>query len=407
MPVREVITAGKVPVMVYTQDLEARARTQLEQMAQLPFIHQHIAAMADVHWGLGATIGSVIPTTGAIIPAAVGVDLGCGMRATRLDLAASDLPDNLAGLRRAIEEAVPHGRTDRGGPNDRGAWGEMPRAVQQQWAKLKGDDAYRILRDRHVKLVHRRTNTGRHLGTLGTGNHFIEVCLDEKDRVWVVLHSGSRGIGNRIGTYFIDLAKKDMKAHFIDLPDLDLAYLAEGTGLFTDYVGAVKWAQSFALHNRHLMMAATLGAMQRQLGREVLGIEESIDCHHNFIARENHFGKDVWVTRKGAVRARKGDRCIIPGSMGTATYIARGKGDRTSFSSCAHGAGRAMGRREARRKFTVVDLAAQTAGIECRKDADVLDEIPGAYKNIETVMNNQRDLIEIEHVLRQVVNVKG
>jgi tRNA-splicing ligase RtcB len=406
MPVEEVITTGKVPVKIYTRDLEARARAQLEEMSQLPFIHKHIAAMPDVHWGLGATIGSVIPTTGAIIPAAVGVDLGCGMRASRLGLAASDLPDNLAGIRRAVEEAVPHGRTDHGGPNDRGAWGMMPGAVQKSWKNLSGEDSYQRLLSRHFKLVHARTNTGRHLGTLGTGNHFIEVCLDENDNVWVVLHSGSRGIGNRIGTYFIDLAKKDMKVRIIDLPNLDLAYLEENTGIFEDYVGAVEWTQKFAWVSRDLMMTAVIDAMRKQLDRE-LRPEESFDCHHNFIAREIHFGKDVWITRKGAVRARQGDRCIIPGSMGTATFIARGKGDKTSFSSCAHGAGRAMGRREAKRRFTVDDLAAQTAGIECRKDADVLDEIPEAYKSIETVMANQRDLVEVEHTLRQVINVKG
>jgi len=406
MPVEEVITGGKVPVKVYTRDLEARARAQLEEMAQLPFIHKHIAAMPDVHWGLGATIGSVIPTTGAIIPAAVGVDLGCGMRATRLELSASDLPDNLAAIRSAIEETVPHGRTDHGGANDSGAWGLLPDTVRQQWQELSGNDSYQRLLSRHAKLVHGRTNTGRHLGTLGTGNHFIEVCLDETESVWVVLHSGSRGIGNRIGTYFIDLAKKDMRAHFIDLPNLDLSYLSENTDIFHDYVGAVEWAQKFAWINRDLMMTAVIDAMRKQLGRE-LRREEGFDCHHNFIARENHFGKDVWITRKGAVRARENDRCIIPGSMGAATFIARGKGDKTSFSSCAHGAGRAMGRREAKRRFTVDDLVAQTAGIECRKDADVLDEIPGAYKSIDTVMENQRDLVEIEHRLRQVINLKG
>lgn len=404
MPIKTVVNE-RVPVKIWTDDIEESALAQLKNLAQMPFIHKHVAAMPDVHHGMGATIGSVIATRGAIIPAAVGVDLGCGMMAARLNLTASDLPDNLHGIRSAIEAAVPHGRSDNGGRNDKGAWQEVPMNAGLWWDEYK--HGLTAVAERHPGILKGHVNTVAHLGTLGTGNHFIEVCIDEEQNVWVMLHSGSRGIGNRIGSYFIELAKKEMERWFIHLPDSDLAYFPEGSDYFDDYVAAVGWAQDFARANREIMMVLTLQAIESQLRRPVLAVETAINCHHNYVERENHFGANVLVTRKGAIRARKTDLGIIPGSMGTGSFIVRGKGNEESFCSCSHGAGRRMGRREAKRRFTVEDLAQQTAGIECRKDADVIDEIPSAYKPINEVMANQSDLVEIVHTLRQVVNVKG
>lgn len=397
---------GGVPVKSWTKGVpfEPEAKAQLQRIASLPFIHKWVAAMPDVHHGKGATVGSVIPTHRAVIPAAVGVDIGCGMMAVKTSLVASDLPDTLRGLRLAIEAAVPHGRTDNGGANDKGAWASPPRAQAEAWAELKpGYDA--------IIAKHRKLDRGAHiahLGTLGTGNHFIEVCLDEQSHVWVMLHSGSRGVGNRIGSYFIELAKQDMARWFIHLPDADLAYLPEGSEHFDDYIAAVTWAQDYARINRELMMHAVIAAI-RSTGI-VPTFEarlEAVNCHHNYVARENHYGENVLVTRKGAVRARAGDLGIIPGSMGARSYIVRGLGNPESFHSCSHGAGRAMSRAEAKRRFSVEDHAAATSGIECRKDADVIDETPAAYKPIDQVMHAQRDLVEVVHTLAQVVCVKG
>jgi len=395
---RGVIKAWTVGVPV-----EDAAVKQLQNIAGMPFVHRHVAVMPDVHLGLGATVGSVIPTHKAIIPAAVGVDIGCGMMAVQTTLSASDLPDSLHAVRDAIEAAVPHGRTHNGGRGDRGAWHDVPVSYGERWKQLLSDDYNRIL-EKHPRLG--RGNDISHLGTLGTGNHFIELCLDESDRVWVMLHSGSRGVGNRFGTYFIELAKREMERFFISLPDKDLAYFAEGTEYFDDYVEAVGWAQRYARQNRELMMSAVMGALAGELPDFDLG-EMAVNCHHNYVEREHHFGANVWVTRKGAVRAREGDLGIIPGSMGTRSYIVRGKGNPDSFCSCSHGAGRAMSRNEAKRRFTVADQIKATEGIECRKDADVIDEIPMAYKPIDAVMEAQRDLVEIVHTLRQVVCVKG
>lgn len=407
MPIKKVINEG-MPVKIWTDDIEESAMQQLRNISKMPFIHKHVAAMPDVHWGHGATIGSVIPAKGAVIPAAVGVDLGCGMMACRLNLTANELPDNLHNVRSLIEAAVPHGRTDNGGTNDRGAWHDVPDYIGNWWASYGIDSVIPDVVSRHSHLLKGNVNGARHLGTLGTGNHFIEVCLDESQNVWLMLHSGSRGIGNRIGSYFIELAKKDMEKWFINLPDAELAYFPEHTEHFDDYVKAVGWAQDFALANRKFMMSRVLGAVREALGREdIVETETAINCHHNYISRENHYGSNVIVTRKGAIHAREGDLGIIPGSMGTGSFIVRGKGSAESFHSCSHGAGRKMGRGEAKRRFTVEDLALQTAGIECRKDADVIDEIPGAYKPIGEVMENQSDLVEIVHTLRQVVNVKG
>lgn len=383
--------------------VEDAAQRQLENIARMPFVHKWVAAMPDVHLGKGATIGSVIPTEGAIIPAAVGVDIGCGMMAVRTSLSASELPDDLGAARSAIEAAVPHGRTHSGGRNDRGAWSDLPHEHGQVWSN--------VLEARFDRITHKhpaiaKSNHARHLGTLGTGNHFIEVCLDEADGVWVMLHSGSRGVGNRIGSHFIALAKREMERWFIHLPDADLAYLPEGSEPFDDYVEAVGWAQEYATFNRSLMMQATLRAL-----RDVLGAFEvddmAVNCHHNYAEREHHYGRNVWVTRKGAVRARKGDLGIIPGSMGAKSFIVRGKGNPESFCSCSHGAGRAMSRSAARRRFSVEDHVRMTEGVECRKDAQVIDETPAAYKDIDAVMAAQADLVEVVHTLRQVVCVKG
>lgn len=383
---------------------EPEARAQLARIATLPFLHKWLAVMPDVHLGKGATVGSVIATRGAVIPAAVGVDLGCGMTAVQTSLTAADLPDDLRVLRLAIEAAVPHGRTNHGGPGDRGAWGEPSAPAVAAWSGLRA--AYEAIVARHPRIG--RGVDVSHLGTLGTGNHFIELCIDEADRVWIMLHSGSRGVGNRIGRYFIELAKQDMRRWFINLPDADLAYLPEGTEHFADYVQAVEWAQEYARVNRDLMMQAALDAMRATGAVPPFDTRcEAVSCHHNYIAREHHYGENVIVTRKGAVRARRGDLGIIPGSMGARSYIVRGLGNPESFHSCSHGAGRAMSRAQARRTFTLADHAAATAGVECRQDADVLDETPGAYKPIDAVMRAQEDLVEIAHTLRQVVCVKG
>jgi tRNA-splicing ligase RtcB (3'-phosphate/5'-hydroxy nucleic acid ligase) len=396
-----------VPIKAWTRGVpvEEAAQKQLLNVAQLPFIYKWVAAMPDVHYGIGATVGSVIPTRGAIIPAAVGVDIGCGMMAVKTSLTASQLPDNLFGIRTAIEKAVPHGRTDNGGRNDRGAWSQPPASVVEAWGKLH--ERFEQIVKKYPKLNHpQRIN---HLGTLGTGNHFIEVCLDnENQNVWFMLHSGSRGVGNRIGTFFIELAKQDMRQWMINLPDADLAYLPQGTEHFKDYVEAVHWAQEYALLNRQLMMEHIIAAVRESgLVPAFDATLEAVNCHHNYVTWEHHYGENVLITRKGAVRARAGDMGIIPGSMGARSYIVRGKGNPESFTSCSHGAGRAMSRTEAKRRFSVSDHIAATQGVECRKDEDVIDETPMAYKSIDAVMEAQKDLVEIVHTLRQVVCVKG
>jgi tRNA-splicing ligase RtcB len=399
-------TDGGVPIKGWTRGVpvEEAALKQLENTARMPFVFRHVAAMPDVHLGIGATVGSVVPTKGAIIPAAVGVDIGCGMMAVRTSLTASQLPDNLHPLRTAIERAVPHGRTNDGGRNDRGAWRDPPALVDAQWKGL--DEGFRRITEKYPRL--QKANHRQHLGTLGTGNHFIEVCLDEEDRVWVMLHSGSRGVGNAIGQTFIELAKSDMERLDKRLPDKDLAYFAEGSPHFEDYVFAVGWAQDFARRNRDVMMHHVLDALKKskQLPQFTAG-EVAVNCHHNYVAKETHFGEEVLVTRKGAVRAGAGDLGIIPGSMGARSFIVRGKGNPESFCSCSHGAGRKMSRGEAKRRFTLEDHARDTAHVECRKDKDVIDETPKAYKDIDAVMAAQADLVDVVHTLRQVVCVKG
>jgi tRNA-splicing ligase RtcB len=352
-----------VPIKAWVRGVpfEEEARRQLVNVARLPIVHKWVAAMPDVHWGIGATVGSVIPTRGAIIPAAVGVDIGCGMMAVQTSLKAEDLPTSLKGVRESIERAVPHGRTVHKGQRDKGSWHEPPPRSQAAWSEL--EPVFRELTQRHPVL--RQSNHVQHLGTLGTGNHFIEVCLDEQSRVWLLLHSGSRGVGNKIGTYFIELAKQDMHAQLGNLPDKDLAYFKEGADLM------------------------------------------AVNCHHNYVAREEHYGEQVFLTRKGAVRAGQGDLGIIPGSMGVQSYIVRGKGHPESFHSCSHGAGRKMSRTKARELYSIADHTEATKHVECRKDKDVIDETPMAYKSIDAVMEAQKDLVEVVHTLRQVVCVKG
>jgi tRNA-splicing ligase RtcB len=398
MPIKKVISKGKVPVKIYTDDIEHEAMQQLYNIAQLPFIHSHVAAMPDVHAGIGATVGSVIPTKNAIIPAAVGVDIGCGMNAIRLSINAGDLPDNLRRIRGVIEDAIPVGF-------------DMHKTDKARDSTVRGlSNGLDTILGKHPKVTKMQKKPYqtwiRQLGTLGGGNHFIELCLDENDDVWIMLHSGSRGIGNVIGRYFIELAKKDMQKRMVNLPDKNLAYFTQGADYFNDYVEAVHWAQDYAMANRREMMHFILKALQKHLPK--FGItKEAINCHHNYVAEEVHFGEKVFVTRKGAIRAGEGELGIIPGSMGAKSYIVTGKGNPQSFCSCSHGAGRRMSRTEAKRRFSEQDMEVQTTGVECRKDKSVIDEIPGAYKSIDEVMENQHDLVDVVHTLKQVVCVKG
>ena len=393
------------PIKMWTKGVpvDEKSKEQLLKTAQMPFIYKWMAVMPDVHVGIGATIGSVIPTKGAIIPSAVGVDIGCGMMAARTSLTASDLPDNLHALRTELERLIPHGITKGRGRRDRGSWDTPTERVDQAWAELVTDFEY--ICAKHPRL--KNTNNHKQLGTLGTGNHFVEICLDEHQQVWIMLHSGSRGVGNAIGNHFIELARKDMQKHFINLPDKDLAYLVEGTEHFDDYWFAVGWAQRFALKNRELMMEAAVQALRIIINKPFNAKVEAVNCHHNYVDKEEHFGQEVLVTRKGAVRARLGEYGIIPGSMGAKSFIVKGKGNQESFCSCSHGAGRVHSRTAAKKLFTVEDQIEQTQGVECRKDAAVIDEIPSAYKPIEDVMKAQSDLVEVVYTLSQVVCVKG
>ena len=398
---------GGVPVKTWTRGvaIEDEARQQLSNAARLPIVFKHIAAMPDVHYGIGATIGSVIPTIKAIIPAAVGVDIGCGMIACKTTLHANDLPESLLALRHAIEAAVPHGMSPKKKSygRDRGSWDTPPSEADTAWAALAPE--FESICLKYPKL--KNTNNHRHMGTLGSGNHFVEVCLDEHGSVWFMLHSGSRGVGGAMGNLFIELAKKDAQVHERNFPDKDLAYLEEGSQYFGDYVRAVSWAQRFAQANREVMMARVISATRKVITKPFETHLEAINCHHNYVQKETHFGEEVYVTRKGAVSAQKGQLGIIPGSMGARSFIVRGKGNPESFMSCSHGAGRSMSRTKAKKLFTVEDHIKATQGVECRKDVDVIDEIPMAYKDIDAVMAAQTDLVEVVYTLKQVVCVKG
>lgn len=380
--------------------LEDQAHAQLRNIASIPFVGPWVAVMPDVHLGKGATVGSVIPTRGAIIPAAVGVDIGCGMAAVRTTLRANDLPDNLAQLRSSIERGVPVGN---------GPGGEHRRLPDSHETRIAESGLHAGLEA--IKAKHRKIRTDkleRQIGTLGGGNHFIEICLDETDAVWVMLHSGSRGTGNLIGSYFIQLAREQL-AHRVlgfHVPDKGLAFFMEGEPLFDDYVEAVSWAQNYARHNREAMMARVLAEMRHRLPKFQLE-KLAVNCHHNYVQKETHGGEELLVTRKGAVSAREGELGIIPGSMGTRSYIVRGKGNADSFHSCSHGAGRVMSRTRARAEITLAQHREATAHVECRKDAAVVDESPAAYKSIDAVMAAQGDLVEVVHTLRQVICIKG
>lgn len=401
--IHEQVTGG-VPLKMWVQGVpvEDGAKEQLALAARLPFIFMHIAAMPDVHQGKGSTIGSVIPTKGAIIPAAVGVDIGCGMMACETNLHKDQLPKDLAPLRQMIEKYVPHGRQP--GERDPGAWHKPPTLVQEKWAELLPE--FEAICEKYPNFV--KTNHYKHLGTLGTGNHFVEVCIDERGFIWFMLHSGSRGVGAAIGNYFMKVAQEEALAKGLSLPHRDLAYFTEGEESFNDYVQAVNWAQRFAKFNREIMMVNTIAATKAALGVEFDAyLDQAINCHHNYVSLEHHFGEDIYVTRKGSVKAEVGEKGIIPGSMGERSFIVQGKGHPESFKSCSHGAGRIMSRTAAKKTFTVEDHEAATQGVECRKDENVIDETPKAYKDIDAVMAAQSDLVDILHTLKQVVCVKG
>jgi tRNA-splicing ligase RtcB len=398
MPVKQELHEGRVPVRIYTDEIEPEARRQLVNISKLPVVHHHVAAMPDVHLGIGATVGSVIPTLKAVIPAAVGVDIGCGMMAAQLSLSGNELDWTvLKKVFSAIEKSVPVG------------FSQHTEASVRSGAAGRFKAGLRKILERHPgveKRIGKHSSWAHQMGSLGGGNHFIELCLDEANRAWVMLHSGSRGIGNAIGSYFIELARKDAERNSIHVPDVNLAYFPEGARHFDDYVEAVGWAQDYARANRSEMMDLVLEALRRHLPAfEVTGA--AVNCHHNYVERERHFGAELWLTRKGAIRAREGELGIIPGSMGARSYIVRGKGNPQSFHSCAHGAGRRMSRNAAKKRFSIEDLEAQTEGVVCRKDSGVLDEIPAAYKDIDEVMANQSDLVEVVHTLKQVLCVKG
>ena len=398
----EILNTNVNPIYHWTKgvEFEEQAQQQLINVASLPFIHKHISVMPDVHYGIGCTIGSVVPTINAIIPACVGVDIGCGMKAIKTNLVASDLPDNLHSLRLKIEENIPVGSN----PRLRiGMWHDIPKYVEETWSTLSS--RFDKLCDKYPRFI--KTNNINHLGTLGGGNHFIEICLDTNQHVWFMLHSGSRGVGNAIGTHFIDLAKKDMERYFINLPDKDLAYLPKGSEYFDDYIKSVTWAQEFARKNRDIMMNTLISTVSDELKIDIKINDIVVDCHHNYISQENHFGKNVFITRKGAVSARKDQMGIIPGSMGERSYIVKGLGNIHSFNSCSHGAGRKMSRIMAKKVVSLKEHQHYLSKVECRNDETTLDETPNAYKNIDDVMNAQSDLIEIVETLKQILCVKG
>jgi tRNA-splicing ligase RtcB len=386
------VESSHAPIKLWSplEEVESAALDQLKNTASLPFIYKHVAVMPDVHYGIGATVGSVVATKGAVVPACVGVDIGCGMMASLLPFKANRLPDNLQGLFDAISKAVPVGQ----GMHDAAVMDFDISGYQMLPNKIL-DDPMRMVRQ---------------MGTLGGGNHFIEICLDLEENVWVMLHSGSRGIGNKIGNYYIDQAKKLMDAEQVKLVDPNLAYLHDGSELFNEYWRDLQWAQKYAMMNREIMMKLVMRSVAKAVfgdASTIITPELTVNCHHNYAEREDHYGENVIVTRKGAVRARVGDMGIIPGSMGTRSYIVEGLGNSESFCSCSHGAGRVMSRGKARKAFNLDDVVAQTAGIVCRKDEGIIDELPGAYKNIDQVMEYQKDLVKIKATLRQVACVKG
>lgn len=391
-------------ILSWAGELEPQVERQVKNIASLPFVFKHVAVMSDAHLGKGACVGSVVATEGAIIPSCVGVDIGCGMIAVKTKFTASDLPDNLEKIRRGIERRIPLGA---GGANER----PDLKAMEFMKKTLKGNGSQAhpseyLLNDESLKK-----RALRQFGSLGSGNHFIEICLDENQQVWLMLHSGSRGVGNVLANKHIDKAKSILKKQSIELPDPDLAYLKSGSHEFDCYIQDLLWCQKYALQNREEMMDRVLTELSYSLhgegGHEKEIEVERINCHHNFTQMENHFGKNLWVTRKGAIQAREGQMGIIPGSMGTKSYIVRGKGDPFSYESCSHGAGRKFSRHEARRRLTMQDFDREMKGVECRRSATLIDELPSAYKDIDQVMEDQKDLVEVTAALKQIISVKG
>ena len=409
MPIKMVLPQGRVPVKIWTNDIAENAQDQLANVANLPFVFKHVAAMPDAHYGMGATVGSVIPTQGAICPSAIGVDIGCGILAQKTSLRREGFPTALRPIREAIEAAVPHG-FETVGRGVKGSWGTIPGYILSLWFDLLEDRYFTFLsncmREGRPPFVYNKAPQAQ-LGTLGGGNHFIELCFAEEGYMWILIHSGSRGIGNAIGRYFIDAAKQEMKKWFIDLLDPDLAYLVQDSDLFTAYMRMLGWATEYARINRQLMVNAVSKTLSTVLGNSHWTAWPEIDCCHNYVNKENHYGENVLVTRKGAIRARDTDMGVSPGSMGGTSYIVQGLGNKDSFCSCSHGAGRRHGRRMSEVLFSVEDLVKQTEGVECKKDLSVLDEIPSAYKDLDTVMENQSDLCTVVHTLKAVLTVKG
>jgi len=401
----QTLFGDKVRLWTGSMQIEDAAVQQLQNIAELPILAGHIAVMPDVHMGKGATVGSVIPTTSAVIPSAVGVDIGCGMIAVRTGLRAHDLPESLAAVRSEIEASVPVGFAFHNRPLSIARDGGAAAVLQARYDALMGSfDTLSLFSG--IGRFDRGRMT-QQVGTLGGGNHFIEICLDEEQRVWLMLHSGSRNVGKTIGEAAMESAKKHMASLDLTLKDKDLAWLEDGTEAFAQYTTALSWAQDYARLNRDVMLHLVIQAVEKSLGRSLSITDEAVNCHHNYLSKEEFGGKSVWVTRKGAVSARAGQLGIIPGSMGAKSFIVCGKGHEAAYCSCSHGAGRKMSRTAAKRLFTTDDLAEQTAGVECRKDADVVDEIPAAYKDIDEVMAAQADLVEIKHTLKQVLCVKG
>jgi len=387
--------------------VEEEAWEQVKNLAKMPFV-KAIAIMPDIHVGVGSTIGTVFATENVLIPSSVSVDLSCGMIATRTSLKSHQLPDDLFSLRCTIEATIPHGRTNNGGCNDEGSWNSrsnIPNIVTTSWEQLQ--PSFDMIVSKYPKL--QKSNHLAHLGTLGTGNHFIEICIEkDTEDVWLMLHSGSRGVGNAIGQTFINLAKEDMKNYYINLPDQNLAYLPEGSKHYFEYIKAISWAQKYAYLNRQIMMELLIDALKNSNSLPEFDVNlEVINCHHNYISHEKVHGKKMWVTRKGALSAKLGELAIIPGSMGAKSYIVRGKGNYEALNSCSHGAGRKMSRTSAKKNITLEQHIADTQGVECRRDLEVIDESPSAYKDIDAVMAAQKDNVDILHELKQILCVKG
>lgn len=385
--------------------IEEGAIDQLLDALKLPFVKPYIAIMPDCHAGKGSSVGSVIPCENAIIPAAIGVDICCGMSAYRLNLTREDFINHEETIRNEMIRKVPAGRTNNGGKGDRGAWYNIPPNVQDKWNLFLKDGWDNILAN-IPGLLNNHTNGVNHLGTLGTGNHFLSLSTDEENKIWLIVHSGSRGIGARIGSHFIEVAQELCKKWFINIPNRDLAYLPAGTKEYEDYMKCMKWCDTFATNSRSIMLKNSFEVIEKILCKDI-DITEKINCHHNFVTKVCVHGNNLNVIRKGAVSALNGEKVIIPGAMGKKSFIAHGKGNTESFYSCSHGAGRLMSRAAARNNITLEDHKAETLGVFCDKDASIIDESPHAYKNVEDVMESQSDLVEIEHTLQEFINVKG